>query len=128
MNIKQIFKYTPPKNYNFTLTPYIQTDIKPKDQNKDITNNISLNLSLPKVHILQFSIAFALNPYSDSLNKFNSPKKSPSDKICNICLIPNLPENMRHTPFQLHPYEFHKVNHSIYRLSKTTQARKSSHK
>ena len=44
MNIKQIFKYTPPKNYNFTLTPYIQTDIKPKNQNKDITNNISLNL------------------------------------------------------------------------------------
>lgn len=53
MNIKQIFKYTPPKNYNFTLTPYIQTDIKPKDQNKDITNNISLNL---KYINLQYNI------------------------------------------------------------------------
>ncbi len=32
---------------------FIQTDIKPKDQNKDITNNISLNL---KYINLQYNI------------------------------------------------------------------------
>ena len=48
MNIKQIFKYKPPKSYNFTLTPPAQTNIQPQDTNKDITNDISLNLKYIK--------------------------------------------------------------------------------
>ena len=48
MNIKQIFKYKPPKSYNFTLTPPTQTNTTTQDTNKDITNDISLNLKYIK--------------------------------------------------------------------------------
>lgn len=44
MNIKPIFNYKPQKNYNFTLTPSIQTNEKSQTTNKDITNDISINL------------------------------------------------------------------------------------
>ena len=48
MNIKQLFKYKPPKSYNFTLTPPTQTNTTTQDTNKDITNDISLNLKYIK--------------------------------------------------------------------------------
>ena len=44
MNIKQIFKYQPEKNYNFTLTPSTQTNMQNQEENKDITSDISQNL------------------------------------------------------------------------------------
>lgn len=48
MNIKQLFKYKPPKSYNFTLTPPTQTNPTTQDSNKNITNDISLNLKYIK--------------------------------------------------------------------------------
>lgn len=44
MKINQLFKYKPQKSYNFTLTPSIQTSTNIQDTNKDITNDISINL------------------------------------------------------------------------------------
>ena len=43
MNIKPIFKYQPPKNYNFTLTPSFQNITNNYEENKDITNDLSIN-------------------------------------------------------------------------------------
>ncbi len=48
MNIKQIFKYKPQKNYNFTLTPPSQINTKPQETNKDIQSDISLNIKYVK--------------------------------------------------------------------------------
>lgn len=44
MNIKQIFKYRPKREYNFTLTPPAKTNMPNQEENKDITNDISQNL------------------------------------------------------------------------------------
>lgn len=44
MNIKQIFKYRPKREYNFTLTPPAKTNMTNQEENKVITNDISQNL------------------------------------------------------------------------------------
>ena len=44
MNIKQIFKYRPKREYNFTLTPPAKTNMPNQEENKNITNDISQNL------------------------------------------------------------------------------------
>ena len=44
MNLKQIFKYRPKREYNFTLTPPAKTNMPNQEENKDITNDISQNL------------------------------------------------------------------------------------
>ena len=44
MNIKQIFKYRPKREYNFTLKPPAKTNMPNQEEKKNITNDISQNL------------------------------------------------------------------------------------
>lgn len=44
MNLKELFKYTPPKEYNFTLVPSASTSTPQPDAEKNIYPNIDLNL------------------------------------------------------------------------------------
>ena len=76
MNIKQIFKYRPKREYNFTLTPPAKTNMPNQEENKDITNDISQNLK-----------------YIES--KYNTENDSPFDNLffnsaC-ICTFPGSP-------------------------------------
>ncbi len=57
MNIKELFKYTPPKEYNFSIPPPKFSVHNEVDTNTEINNNIDINLKYIK-------------------NKYNIPKNS----------------------------------------------------
>ena len=46
MNVKELFKYTPDKNYNFSLKSVNNNDVKEYDSEKKISSSIDLNLKL----------------------------------------------------------------------------------
>ena len=48
MKLPKIFKYTPPKDYDFTLTPVVSNEVKEHDSEKKISTSIDLNLKYIK--------------------------------------------------------------------------------
>ena len=48
MKITELFKYTPPENYNFTLSPVPFNSSKEQAQEKEISNSIDLDLKYLK--------------------------------------------------------------------------------
>lgn len=48
MKITDLFKYTPPDNYNFNLSPVPYNHFKEDDSEKEIYSNIDLNLKYLK--------------------------------------------------------------------------------